>query len=539
MLGLEVLPEDLATVGRLNATGEDLYARRYAKECPDRPAIVMATSGATVTFREYEERANQVAHLLRDAGLKRGDHISVFMENTPEMLEIQAAAERIGVYHTLVNSHLSAEEVAYIVADSQSTAFFSSVANRAVAEAAVEGLPGLEQMFMVGLDSPSDRWDPYEQSILAWPSEPVPDESMGAPMLYSSGTTGHPKGIYRDLPDGTPDDQPDPAVFFRFIWGFREGMVYLNPAPLYHSAPQRSVSLALSLGSTSIIMERFDPEQWMQLVDGHGVTHCQMVPTMFSRLLRMPDEVRLKYDLSSLEAIIHAAAPCPAPIKRAMIDWVGPVLNEYYAATEGNGLTFCTSEEWLEHPGTVGRCLLGNLMILDENGQECAPGVDGTVWFGGATNFEYFRDPQKTAESRSADGKASTVGDVGHVDEEGWLYLTDRKSYMIISGGVNIYPQETENLLITHPAVMDAAVIGVPNEDLGEEVKGIVQLVDHTRAGRDMEEELIRFCREHLAHFKCPRSVDFVEELPRLPTGKLYKRVLRDRYWQGHQTSIV
>ena len=499
----------------------------------------MATSGKSVTYGEYEERANRVAHLLRDTGLKRGDHISVFMENTPEMLEIQAAAERIGVYHTLVNSHLSAEEVAYIVADSQSTAFFSSVANRAVAEAAADGLPGLERMFMVGLDSARGRWEPYDQSILAWPSEPVPGESMGAPMLYSSGTTGHPKGIYRDLPDGTPDEQPDASIFFRLIWGFREGMVYLNPAPLYHSAPQRSVSLALSLGSTSIIMERFDPEQWIHLVDSRQVTHCQMVPTMFTRLLKLPDDTRVSYDVSSLESIIHAAAPCPVPVKQAMIDWVGPVLNEYYAATEGNGLTFCTSEEWLDHPGTVGRCLLGELMILDDKGEECPPGVDGTVWFRGATNFEYFRDPQKTAESRSADGEASTVGDVGHVDEEGWLYLTDRKSYMIISGGVNIYPQETENLLITHPAVMDAAVIGVPNEDLGEEVKAIVQLVDPGRAGQDMEDELIRFCREHLAHFKCPRSVDFVEELPRLPTGKLYKRVLRDRYWQGHQTSIV
>jgi acyl-CoA synthetase (AMP-forming)/AMP-acid ligase II len=222
-----------------------------------------------------------------------------------------------------------------------------------------------------------------------------------------------------------------------------------------------------------------------------------------------------------------------------MIDWVGPILNEYYAATEGNGFTFCTSEDWMKHPGTVGRALLGELLILDENGNECPTGVDGTVWFRGATNFEYYRDPKKTAESRSSDGQSSTVGDVGHVDEEGWLYLTDRKSYMIISGGVNIYPQETENLLATHPAVMDAAVLGVPNEDLGEEVKAVVQLVEPGRAGEDMEAELIRFCREHLAHFKCPRSVDFVDELPRLPTGKLYKRLLRDKYWEGHKTTIV
>jgi acyl-CoA synthetase (AMP-forming)/AMP-acid ligase II len=499
----------------------------------------MAGSGRTVTFKEYEERANRVAHLLRDAGLRRGDHISVFMENCPEMLEIEAAAERTGLYYTLVNSHLSSEEVAYIVTDSESRVLFGSVNKRDVVESAAENCPGLERMFMVGLEAAAGRWESYEQSISAFPAEPVPDESMGSPMLYSSGTTGHPKGIYRELPAGSPDEQPDQTVFFRYLWGLHEDMVYLNPAPLYHSAPQRSVSLALTLGATSVVMERFDPEEWLRLVERYRVTTCQMVPTMFSRLLRLPDHVRLKYDTSSLQTIIHAAAPCPVPVKQAMIDWVGPILNEYYAATEGNGFTFCTSEDWMKHPGTVGRALLGELLILDENGNECPTGVDGTVWFRGATNFEYYRDPKKTAESRSSDGQSSTVGDVGHVDEEGWLYLTDRKSYMIISGGVNIYPQETENLLATHPAVMDAAVLGVPNEDLGEEVKAVVQLVEPGRAGEEMEAELIRFCREHLAHFKCPRSVDFVDELPRLPTGKLYKRLLRDKYWEGHKTTIV
>ena len=516
-----------------------MYARRHAEEDPNRAAITMAGSGATLTFKEYEERANRVAHLLRDAGLRRGDHISVYMDNCPEMLEVEAAAERTGLYYTLVNSHLSPEEVAYIVTDSESKVLFSSAARQQAASDAASRCEGLNRMFMVGLTSEEGGWEPYEQSIAAFPSEPVRDESMGAPMLYSSGTTGHPKGIYRELPEGTPGEQPDQTVFFRYLWGFREDMMYLNPAPLYHSAPQRSVSLALNLGATSVIMEQFEPEQWLQLVERYKVTTCQMVPTMFTRLLRLPDEVRLKYDTSSLETIIHAAAPCPVPVKQAMIDWLGPILNEYYAATEGNGMTFCTSDEWLKHPGTVGRCLLGQLLILDENGDERPTGVDGTVWFRGATNFEYFRDPKKTAESRSADGESSTVGDIGHVDEEGWLYLTDRKSYMIISGGVNIYPQETENLLITHPAVLDAAVIGVPNEDLGEEVKAVVQLVDPERAGGGMETELIRFCREHLAHFKCPRSVDFVEELPRLPTGKLYKRLVRDKYWEGHRTSIV
>jgi acyl-CoA synthetase (AMP-forming)/AMP-acid ligase II len=264
-----------------------------------------------------------------------------------------------------------------------------------------------------------------------------------------------------------------------------------------------------------------------------------MVPTMFTRLLRLPDDVRNRHDLSSLEAIVHAAAPCPVPIKQAMIDWLGPIILEYYAATEANGATVCDSAQWLAHPGTVGQPLFGELLILDDKGDECPAGVDGTVWFRGATAFEYFDDPTKTAAGRSSDGLASTVGDVGHVDDDGYLYLTDRKSYMIISGGVNIYPQETENLLSTHPAVMDVAVIGVPNEDLGEEVKAVVQPVDPARAGPELAQELIAFCRGHLAHFKCPRTIDFVDELPRLPTGKLYKRLIRDQYWSGHQTSIL
>jgi acyl-CoA synthetase (AMP-forming)/AMP-acid ligase II len=338
-----------------------------------------------------------------------------------------------------------------------------------------------------------------------------------------------------------PEDALPVMAFVRGIFGFREGQVYLSPAPLYHSAPQASVAGTLRLGATAVIMERFDPEQWLQLVERHRVTHCQMVPTMFSRLLKLPDDVRLRYDVSSLECIIHAAAPCPVPVKQAMIDWLGPIVVEYYAATEGNGFTYCTSEEWLAHPGTVGRALGAELLILDEDEQPVPLGTPGTVWFRGSTAFEYFNAPEKTAESRRVEpeGVRSTVGDVGYVDEDGYLYLTDRKTYMIISGGVNIYPQETENLLITHPKVMDAAVIGVPNEDLGEEVKAVVQPMPGIEPGPQLERELIAFCREQLAHYKCPRSVDFEDELPRLPTGKLYKRLLRDRYWAGHGTSIL
>jgi long-chain acyl-CoA synthetase len=323
------------------------------------------------------------------------------------------------------------------------------------------------------------------------------------------------------------------------MFRMREGMVYLSPAPLYHSAPQASVAVALRLGSTSIVMEHFDPEQYLELVRRYRVTHSQVVPTMFSRLLKLPDDVRAAADVSSLEVIIHAAAPCPVPVKQAMISWWGPILVEYYGATEANGFTFCDSNEWLAHPGTVGQPILGEVLVLDDDGNSCPTGTSGTIWFRGATNFEYFNDPDKTAESRDPTGTVSTVGDVGYLDDDGFLYLTDRKTYMIISGGVNIYPQETENLLVTHPKVMDAAVIGVPNDDLGEEVKAVVQPIPGEEPGSDLERELIAFCRAHLAHFKCPRSIDFVAELPRLPTGKLYKRLLRDKYWQGRATTIM
>jgi long-chain acyl-CoA synthetase len=516
-----------------------VFARKQAAAHPDKPAIIMASSGETVTFGEFEARGNRVAHLLRDAGLRRGDHIAVFIENSPQLLEIEGGAERAGLYYSLINTYLSADEVAYVVANSQAKVLFSSVAKRPVAEAAAASCPGLDRRLMTGPGPLPAGWEPYDAVIAGYPADPVPDESLGAAMLYSSGTTGQPKGILRDLPTAGPDEPLPVMEFVRAMFGFREGMTYLSPAPLYHSAPQASVSAALRLGSTVIVMEHFDPEQWLALIERYQVTHCQMVPVMFSRLLRLPDEVRARYDTSSLECIVHAAAPCPVHVKRAMIDWLGPIITEYYGATEANGFTFCTSADWLAHPSTVGRPVLGELLILDGVGEECPTGTDGTVWFRGATAFEYFQDPVKTAESRSGDGAASAVGDIGHVDADGYLYLTDRKSYMIISGGVNIYPQETENILSAHPAVLDVAVIGVPNDDLGEEVKAVVQLVDPAAAGPEVAQDLIAYCRDRLAHFKCPRTVDFVPELPRSETGKLYKRILRDAYWAGHRSSIV
>jgi long-chain acyl-CoA synthetase len=366
----------------------------------------------------------------------------------------------------------------------------------------------------------------------------VADEALGTAMLYSSGTTGRPKGIVRPLPD-QPPSQPLPLFAFLVkLWLYREGMTYLSPAPLYHSAPQGAVNLTIRHGGTAIIMERFDPEHYLQLVERYRPTHSQLVPTMFSRMLKLPDDVRRRYDLSSLEVVIHAAAPCPPQVKEQMIEWWGPIIYEYYGATEGLGFATCDSAQWLAHRGTVGKIVLGDLQVLDEEMKPLPRGTPGTLWFKTATPFEYFNDPAKTTETRSADGSMSTVGDVGYVDDDGYLYLTDRATFMIISGGVNIYPQECENLLITHPKVADAAVFGVPNEDLGEEVKAVVQPMPGVEAGDELERELMAFCAEHLARQKCPRSIDFEEELPRLPTGKLYKRLLRDRYW-GNRTSRI
>ncbi|HEV3280456.1 MAG TPA: AMP-binding protein [Acidimicrobiales bacterium] len=517
-----------------------MYAAEHAARHPDKPAIVMATGGEIVTFAEYEAAANQVAHLLRETGLQHRDHMALFMDNDHRMLIGEGGAERSGVFYTCVNSFLSAEEVAYIINDSESKLVMTSAAKAEVAAELPSMCPKVERWVMTGAGQAAPGpFEDWEEVIAPQPERPIPDEQLGAPMMYSSGTTGRPKGILRPLPEVHPSEGRELRERVSLLWRLRDGMVYLSPAPLYHSAPQTSVALALRLGATAVIMERFDAAHYLDLVQRYRVTHSQVVPTMFTRLLKLPDDVRLAADVSSLEVIIHAAAPCPVPVKEKMIEWFGPIIIEYYAATEGNGLTFCDSADWLAHKGTVGRSLLGELVILDDNGDPCETGTPGTVWFRGATSFEYFKDPSKTAASRTPDGSASTVGDVGYLDAEGYLYLTDRKSHMIISGGVNIYPQETENLLVTHPKVMDAAVIGVPDEDLGEAVKAVVQPVPGADPGGSLERELIAFCRRHLAHFKCPRTVDFVTELPRLPTGKLYKRLLRDRYWSEHPTRIL
>jgi long-chain acyl-CoA synthetase len=515
-----------------------MYTGKHAHLRPLQPAFIMASTGETVTYRELEARCNRLAHLFRRRGLRRLDHYSIFMENNSRYLEACGAGERSGLYFTCVNSFLTAGELAYILTNSCSRILITSVAKLDIAREAIKQCPKIELCIVADGPGESERIVGLEEASKGLPGTPITDESVGTAMLYSSGTTGRPKGIVRPLPEQPPSQQLGLFDFLQNLWRYREGMIYLSPAPLYHSAPQAAVNLTIRMGGTVIIMESFEPERYLALVEQWGVTHSQLVPTMFSRMLKLPEEVRNRHDLSSLEIAIHAAAPCPVQVKDEMIRWWGPIIQEYYGATEGLGFTACGSAEWLAHRGTVGKVLFGELHILDDNMKECPAGTAGTVWFKTASAFEYFNDPQKTREARSPDGSMSTVGDVGYVDADNYLYLTDRATFMIISGGVNIYPQECENLLITHPKIADAAVFGVPNPDLGEEVKAVVQPMPGIEPCPALAEELLAFCGESLSRQKVPRSIDFEEQLPRLPTGKLYKRLLRDRYW-GNKTSRI
>ena len=522
-----------------------MYPGKYTQQHADRPAFIMASSGESMTYAELDARSNQLAHLLRAQGLMRLDHYAIFMENNSRFVEACMAGERAGLYYTCINAFLTADELAYIINNSESRLLITSVDKLAVARQALIDCPRVALCLVVGGGAAvagtvgTATLCDHDTALAAYPAEPIADEWLGTAMLYSSGTTGRPKGILRPLPENPPS-QPLPLFnFLSRLWQCEDGMRYLSPAPLYHSAPLANVSLALRHGGTVVIMETFDPEHYLALVEQYRISHTQLVPTMFSRLLKLPPEARSRHDLSSLKIAVHAAAPCPAQVKEQMIDWWGPIIHEYYGATEGLGFTACDTAEWQAHRGTVGRVLMGELHVLNELMQPVAKGTAGEIWFKTASPFVYFNDPERTALTRSTDGSMSTVGDMGYLDDDGFLYLTDRSTFMIISGGVNIYPQECENLLITHPQVADAAVFGVPNEDLGEEVKAVVQTLPGVAHTPELAQALIAFCREHLAHLKCPRSVDFSDQLPRLPTGKLYKRLLRDPYWAGRKTRIV
>jgi long-chain acyl-CoA synthetase len=522
-----------------------MYPGKYATLHADRPAFIMADTCEAMTYAELEQRSNQLARVLRAQGLKRLDHYAVFMENNSHYIEVCVAGERTGLYYTCINSYLTVEELAYILNNSQSQLLITSKACFEVARQALVDCPHVALCLVVGggVDVQEQAETAvirdYEKVLADQPDTPVADEALGTAMLYSSGTTGRPKGVLRALPDNLPS-QPLPLTgLLQQLWQCEEGMVYLSPAPLYHSAPLANVTMVIRNGGTAIVMEHFDPEQYLALIERYRITHTQLVPTMFSRMLKLAPEIRARYDLSSLKIALHAAAPCPPQVKEQMIEWWGPIIHEYYGATEALGFTACNSAEWLAHRGTVGRVLFGDLHILNDKMQPMPNGLPGEIWFKTASPFVYYNDPERTALTCSPDGSMTTVGDIGYLDNDGFLHLTDRSTYMIISGGVNIYPQECENLLITHPKVADAAVFGVPNQDLGEEVKAVVQPMPGISPSLELAQELIGFCAAHLSRQKCPRSLDFSDQLPRSPTGKLFKRKLRDPYWVGHESRIV
>ena len=505
-----------------------MHLGTVAKRAPDRPAVVMGSSGAVVTFKQLDEGSNRLAHLMRGRGVERGGRIAIFLENHPRFLEVAWAAQRAGLAYTTVNSHLTTEEAAYIVNDCGATVVVSSRQLATVATTLTPELtPNVHTRLMV--DRAADGWESYEEAVGGKPANAIDDECEGDFVFYSSGTTGRPKGIERPLTFAPMGEGLPGAVPLLQTLGLTDGDVYLCPAPLFHGAPLTYSIGAQRLGATVVVMERFDAADALRLIEEHSVTHSQWVPTMFVRMLKLDEQERQVHDLSSHRAAVHAAAPCPVPVKQQMIEWWGPIVYEYYSATEGVGMTFIDSVDWLAHPGSVGKAVVGDAHVLDEAGQECPLGEPGTVWFSGGYAFEYHNDPDKTAAAHNDRGYA-TVGDIGYLDADGYLFLTDRSVNMIISGGANIYPQEAENVLIMHPKVLDVAVFGVPNDDLGEEVKAVVQPVDWADADPDLEEELLAFARARLASYKCPRSVDFAAELPRLDNGKLYKRVLRERY---------
>jgi long-chain acyl-CoA synthetase len=499
----------------------------HAAAAPDRAAIIMSASGLTISYKQLDAASNRCAHLYRQLGLDAGDVVAVMLDNDPVLFELVWAAQRSGLYVVPVSSRLTASEVDYILRDSDAKLFVTSrlVARRAGIETWSD-----TPFALYMTNAAVGAYECWADSCAGQPSAPISDERAGGEMLYSSGTTGHPKGVKHPLPEDPDIAQSSPLMgLLGGLLRFDSDMTYLCPAPLYHAAPLRWSMAVHRFGGTVVVMDKFDPEDALQAIQTYQVSHSQWVPTHFIRMLKLPKDVRKRYDLSTLRLAVHAAAPCPVPVKEAMIDWWGPILIEYYGGTEGNGLTLIDTAQWLAHRGSVGKAVSGKLHILDDDGHVLPPRLEGLVYFEGGATFEYHNDPAKTEASRNNLGW-STLGDIGWVDEEGYLYLTDRKNFMIISGGVNIYPQEIENLLVTHPKVLDAAVIGAPDADMGEKVVAVIQPMNWDDSGPALAEELATWLRPQLSGVKMPRQFDFRRELPRHATGKLYKRLLRDEY---------
>lgn len=512
-----------------------MHPATHAKTTPDRPAYIMGSTGEAVTYRQLDERSNQGAQLFRSLGLKTGDVIAILLENHPRYFEIVWAAQRAGLYYTCISSKLTAGEIDYIVRDCGAQLLITSQGVGPVVDELPSVLKGVK-LYMVGEARPP--YESFEAARARMPATPIADERAGSDMLYSSGTTGRPKGVKPPLTD-QPIDAPNALLVLpRAFFGFPETPTYISPAPLYHAAPLRWSMTVQRMGGTVVVMEKFDPETCLQLIERHKVDTGQFVPTHFVRLLKLPPEVRARYDVSSLRSVVHAAAPCPVPVKEQMIAWWGPVIHEYYAGTEGNGFCYISPADWLARKGSVGRAIIGEAKICGEDGEPLPPRTEGVVYFANGPPLSYHNDPQKAVENTNKHGW-TTLGDVGWLDEDGYLYLTDRKSFMIISGGVNIYPQEIENLLVTHPKVADVAVVGAPDEEMGEKVVAVVQPMEWSEAGDALRDELMAFARANLSHVKAPRVLDFMQELPRHATGKLYKRLIRDAYWGKKDSRIV
>ncbi|HJC27940.1 MAG TPA: acyl-CoA synthetase [Candidatus Dietzia intestinipullorum] len=510
-----------------------MFPGAFAATTPDKPAMIRPATGEQITYAQLESRSAQLAHLLVDDwGLRRGDTIAVISDNTLEMVEIYWAALRSGLYISAVNHHLTPEESTYIVNDCGARALFVSAAVADHVDLSAGAHPAVEHRVAFG--GALDGFEDLRSVMDGQPTEPPADQPRGHDFLYSSGTTGRPKGVRVELQDGQIDEIADHYTpVFSFLYGFDADSVYLCPAPLYHAAPLRFCGVVNSVGGTVILMDRFDAEESLKLIEEYRVTHSQWVPTMFVRMLKLPEATRERYDLSSMTHAIHAAAPCPPEVKRRMIEWWGPVIHEYYSATEGMGITFINSEEALERPGSVGRDgLKGLAHICDDEGRELPIGEVGTIyWENEEGLFSYHGDPDKTASVRHPEHPTwATFGDVGYLDADRFLYLTDRRAFTIISGGVNIYPQEIENALALHPAVDDVAVIGIPDEEMGEKVHAVVVPAADRIAGPELADELLDSLRGRVSDFKLPRGVDFVGDLPRTPTGKLVKRRIMEQY---------